>query len=86
MALFALLTDGRGIHDFAIELTRLDHGRERSVYPRVPVGRVDLGQDPIMVHGLPIPLKNVVFSDAGQYSFHLFCDGQPIAEEKVLVR
>ncbi len=86
MALFALLTNGRGSHDFALELTRFDRGVERLVHPRLRVGRLDLGQDPTVVHGLPIPLKNVVFPDAGQYAFHLICDGQSIADEKILVR
>jgi hypothetical protein len=36
--------------------------------------------------GLPIPLRNLVFEEPGQYSFHLLCDGQPIADAKIGVR
>ena len=86
MALFALLTNGRGGHDFTIELTRFDRDDEKLVRPPWGPARRDLGQDPVVVHGFPIPLTNVTFPEAGQYAFHLLCDGQPIAEEKVVVR
>lgn len=86
IALFALLTDGRGRHEFTIELTRLEQGTERLVSPAWGPAHRELGQDPTIVHGFPILLTNVVFHEAGQYSFHLLCDGQKIAEEKVLVR
>src|SRR5262245_19317473 len=57
MALFALLTSGRGKHQFTVELTYQDQGQERTLVQPPPV-QVDLGQDPIIVHGLPIPLSN----------------------------
>lgn len=85
MALYALRTNGRGHHQFTIELTRFDQGAEVLVARVGPV-QVDLGQDPLRVLGMPIPLVNVVFSEAGQYAFHLLCDGQHVAEEKVTVR
>lgn len=86
IALFALLTNGRGVHDFTIELTQFDQGRDVLVRPPWGPARRDLGQDPTVVHGFPIPLTNIKFPVAGQYAFHLFCDGRPIAEEKVTVR
>lgn len=86
MALFALLTDGRGAHDFTIELAVFDRGREQLVRPAWGPVRRDLGQDPAIVHGFPIRLTNIVFPAAGQYTFHLLCDGQPVAEEHVTVR
>lgn len=86
LALFALLTNGRGPHDFALELTRLEHGRESPVRPPWGPVRRDLGTDPTVVHGFPFRLTNVVFPDAGQYTFHLLCDGRPVADEKVVVR
>ncbi len=82
MALYALLTNGRGKHAFALELTRLVEAEEVSVV-RTPAREVELGQDPTIVHGLPIPLRNVVFAEPGQYSFHLLCDGTIIAAEKI---
>jgi hypothetical protein len=85
MALYALLTNGRGEHDFKVVLTWFDMGREYQVGTIGPV-RIDLGQDPIAVLGLPIPLRNVVFQRPGQYSFHLLCDGQPLADSKITVR
>jgi hypothetical protein len=85
MALHALLSNGRGEHQFAVELTRFDHGAE-TVVGRVGPVRIDLGQDPLTVHALPIPLRNVVFNEAGQYAFYLLCDGQPLADVKIAVR
>jgi hypothetical protein len=85
LALYALLTNGRGTHEFAVELTRFDQGEETLV-GRIGPARIDLGQDPLAVLGLPIPLRNVIISEVGQYTFHLLCDGQAIADEKILVR
>jgi hypothetical protein len=85
LALYALLTNGRGVHEFAVELVRSDMGQER-VVGRVGPVRIDLGQDPVAVLGLPIPLRNVVVNQPGQYAFHLVCDGHDIADEKILVR
>jgi hypothetical protein len=85
MALFALLTNGRGSHDFALELTVFENGTERRVF-RSGARQVNLGPDPTVVHGMPMPLRNVVFDEPGQYTFHLLCDDQPIAEEKIEVR
>lgn len=85
MALYAVLTNGRGEHDFAVEMTLLEQAMERTLYKSSP-RRVDLGQDPTIVHGLPIRLTNVVFDQAGQYTFYLLCDDQRIAQEQVEVR
>jgi len=85
LALYALLTNGRGVHEFAVELVRFDLGEERIVGRVGPV-RIDLGRDPVAVLGLPIPLRNVVIDRPGQYAFHLVCDGQEVADEKILVR
>jgi hypothetical protein len=84
MALYALLANGRGEHEFGIELVYFHEGIEHS--RSVPGRRLDLGQDPAVVHGLPIPLKNVPFDQAGQYTFYLLCDGRRIAEAPVEVR
>jgi hypothetical protein len=85
MALYALFSNGRGQHNFLVELVRLDHGEERVVGRLGPV-RIDLGQDPVAALGLPIPLRNLVFNEAGQYTFYLVCDNQIIADAKISVR
>jgi hypothetical protein len=84
MALYALVTSGRGEHDIAVELAFLDQGVERTLRQSNP-RRVDLGQDPTVVQGLPIPLK-IRFDRPGQYTFYLLSDGKRIAEEHVEVR
>jgi hypothetical protein len=85
MALYALLANGRGEHEFAVELTFFDRGEERSLH-RSQARPLDLGQDPSVVHGLPMALRNVTFNEPGQYTFYLLCDGQRIAQEQVEVR
>jgi hypothetical protein len=85
MALYAVLRNGRGEHQFAVELTFLDHGVERALR-RLDPRPVELGQDPTTVHGLPIRLRNVTFDQPGQYTFYLLCDGRRIAQEQVEVR
>ena len=47
---------------------------------------IDLGQDPMVVHGLPVPHIEVIFEKPGQYSFALLCDGERIAEYAVEVQ
>jgi hypothetical protein len=86
MALYAVLTNGRGPHDFSVEFTFLDQGEERTVFPPPPSRRIDLGQDPTVVRGLPIPLRNVVFRRPGQYTFYLLVNGQRLAEAHFEVR
>ena len=85
MAFYGLLTNGRGEHDFSVELSRFELGLEIPVSQLGPL-RIDLGQDPLAVLGLPIPLRDVIFPVEGQYAFHLICDGQPIADAKIIVR
>jgi hypothetical protein len=85
MALFALLANGRGEHALRIDLTRVDQGAEALVF-QSPSRPVNLGQDPMAVHGLPVPRMRVVFGHAGQYTFSLICDGQRIAGYHVEVR
>jgi hypothetical protein len=84
MALYALLANGRGEHEFEVELVFLDQGVEQS--RRRPWRRKDLGQDPSKVFGLELMLKNITFDKPGQYTFYLLCDGRRIAEAQVDVR
>jgi uncharacterized protein DUF6941 len=85
MALYAVLTNGRGEHDLAVELAVVDGGTERTVAQTKP-RKVDLGQDPTQVHGLPIPMRNVIFEHPGHYNFYLICDGQRIGQQQIEVR
>ena len=84
MALYALLTSGRGKHQFGIGLFFLDNGEEVMVNKAV-YKEIDLGQDPTVVHGLPVPHVKAIFQKPGQYSFALLCNGQRIAEFPVEV-
>lgn len=83
LGLFAHLTDGRGSHPFQIQQVSADY--EQSTYTSAPV-ILDLGKDPLIVHGWPIRLKNVFFPHAGLYEFRLLCDGQVIAREAIVLR
>jgi len=85
VSLFALLTNGRGEHFLSLELTRFVYGEERVIRQWGPYHR-DLGRDPTLVHGLPMTFRNIVFSEPGQYAFHLVCGGHVIAESQIIVR
>ena len=85
MALYAVLTNGRGEHALAIELTFFDRGIEQTVRRSAPRA-VDFGQNPSQVLGLPIAMRNLTFDQPGQYVFYLLCDGEWIAQEPVEVR
>lgn len=85
MALFALLSNGRGTHSFGIELTWFSQGEEMMIWQSAS-RPVDLGSDPMAVLGLPIPLKNVTFGQPGQFSFHLLCDEKRLARVEIEVR
>src|SRR5687768_3898377 len=50
MALYALLTNGRGEHDFAIELVYAGEMEEQVMF-KSQQRLIDLGQDPTIVHG-----------------------------------
>jgi hypothetical protein len=79
LALYAMLTNGRGKHYFGLGLFFLENGMERTI--KAPVTKeINLGADPTMVHGLPVPHVRAVFDRPGQYLFALLCDGRRIAE------
>ncbi|MCI0381217.1 MAG: hypothetical protein L0215_26835 [Gemmataceae bacterium] len=59
----------------------MEHTIKEPVYKEI-----DLGQDPTVVHGLPVPHVKAAFDKPGQYTFSLFCDGQRIAECHVEVQ
>jgi hypothetical protein len=82
--LFAQITDGQGQHLFQIQLVLVE-GEETLIRTTPPISR-DLGHDPLIVHGWPIHLRNILFPQAGLYEFRLFCDGQEIAREPILLR
>ncbi len=83
--LFALMTDGSGAHDFAVELVYWDHGAQKSTWTSRRV-TLDLGQDPLIVHGWPVRLRNVPFVRPGDYDFVPGCDGEVIARDTIHVR
>lgn len=83
LCLFAQMTDGRGSHSLHLQLVFLDD--ERSTYTSKPV-ILDLGNDPLVVHGWPMRLRNLFFERAGLYEFRLMCSGQVIAREPIVLR
>ena len=84
MALFALISNGRGVHSFGLELALCSRGEDVKIW-QSENRSVDLGSDPTAVFGLPIPLRNVTFDQAGQYAFHLLCDEHRLAHVEIEV-
>ncbi len=82
---FVMMTDAQGVHEFAIELVYWESGAQRSTWTSRRV-RLDLGQDPLTVHGWPLRLRNVPFPQPGDYDFVLWCGGEVIARETIHVR
>src|SRR5580765_2851706 len=78
LALFVQMANGRGTHTFRVQLVFVDD--EKSTHTSAPV-ILDLGNEPLIVHGWPIRLRNILFERAGLYEFRLLCDGQVIARE-----
>jgi hypothetical protein len=83
--LYTLLTNGRGVHTFAVELVTGVPGQETVIGTSAPM-RFDLGQDPLVLYALPLRLPPIRFDQPGQYEFRLLCDGQVIAHEWIEVR
>ncbi|MBX9583896.1 MAG: hypothetical protein K2X87_26655 [Gemmataceae bacterium] len=83
--LYAILTNGRGTHRFAVELV-VGVGDAEAVVGTSAVLTLDLGQDPLVIHALPVRLPPIRFDRPGQYEFRLLCGGSPIARELIEVR
>ncbi|MBC7852638.1 MAG: hypothetical protein IAF94_04305 [Pirellulaceae bacterium] len=85
LTLYGLLTSGRGKHRFGVELALFEPEGEMSLWMS-PAREIDLGRDPVALHALPIPIRNIVFPQPGQYVFRLLCDQVAIAEAHFEVR
>jgi uncharacterized protein DUF6941 len=86
ICLFAQLTDAHGDWPITVQLwqPRL-YGEDSLLFPAQP-RKMSFGSDPLVIHGLPIRLRNIVFPAAGLYEFRLLCDQLLIAREPILVR
>lgn len=78
LCFYALLTDGRGTNEFAIQQRYGVGPNSRTVW-QSRTATVDLGQDPLALTGFPMRLKNIAFHQPGQYEFALLCNGSGIA-------
>jgi hypothetical protein len=85
LCLFALLSNGRGQHRFALEVISGVGPSEQTLYIS-PSFVHDLGTDPLAVHGLPIRLNNLPFPRPGQHEIRLLCNGEPIAHQPLELR
>jgi hypothetical protein len=86
LSLFAMMTDGQGRLPFTVQIVMWDDPLvERVIYTTATV-TLDLGQDPLFVHGWPIRLRNLPFARPDVYEFRLVCDGEVLAREPVRLR
>ncbi len=83
ICLFAQMSDAGGEGTFRITLIFCDD--ETSTYDSGDF-KLNFGEDPLVVHGLPIRLKNLLFPRPGLYEFRLFCENQIIAREVIVLR
>jgi hypothetical protein len=82
---YALLTNGRGEHTFAISVVLTAEAEDLETFRSHSVRR-DLGQDPLVLHGFPMRLNSLRLGRPGQYEFRLLCDELIIATESIEVR
>ena len=77
------MTDAVGSHSFTFELVTWDEeGQEEELFEsRVAV--VELGDDPLTIHGWPIVLRDLLFPRAGLYEFRVMSEGELLARESI---
>jgi hypothetical protein len=86
LTLFAVLSNGHGDYEFSVQIVTWDlAGTEVEVWQTSTV-KLDLGKDPLTVHGWPIRLRKIGFEKPGLYEFRLICDGTILTQTEVLVR
>jgi hypothetical protein len=86
LTLVAVLVNGRGGHDLAIELVRLVRADEEESIRTSRSVRVELGDDPLAVLIHPFVLSNIRFPRSGDYEMRLRCGGEPIGAVRLDVR
>jgi hypothetical protein len=85
LTVFIIMTDSQGLHGFAIQIVTWDSEEERSIWTtgeRI----LDMGPDPLKVHGWSYRLRNVLFDRPGLYKLRLLCNGQIVAREPLRLR
>lgn len=80
LGFWVLLTNGRGSHEVSVE-QRIGVGPASRVLWRSRSARIELGDDPLALVGLPIHFRGLQFPEPGQYEFDLLCDGTVLASE-----
>jgi hypothetical protein len=83
--LYSVLADSRGAFQFSFELWLLTLEEEELIFRRGPT-TVELGKNPLTIHGMPARMANVTLARPGLYEFRLICDGNVLAREPVVVR
>jgi hypothetical protein len=80
--LYAQVSGGSGRHDLGVELVRWYLGQTYQVF-RTAVTPLDFGRDRAAPHDFRVRLAPIVFPTAGQYTFHLLCDGTEIGRAEL---
>ncbi len=83
--LFVLMSDCRGQVALTLEMLALHWEREELLYTS-PELTLNLGDDPLYVHTVPIRLYEIPFDHPGFYEFRLKCGQEVIARESILLR
>lgn len=82
---YGVFSNGRGIHQLRVEIVFGVGDNERVDYRSSTFER-DFGQDPLVVHSLPIRIKEFFILNEGQYDIRLICDESVIANVFLEVR
>lgn len=86
LTLVAVMVNGRGPHDFAVELVRLVRADEEESIRTSRAVRLELGDDPLAVITQPFVLKDILFPGPGLYEVRLRCGDEAVGAARLDVR
>jgi hypothetical protein len=85
LTLFIMMTDSLGSHNFSIQVATWDNEEERSIW-ETRKATLDMGDDPLKVHGWSFRLRDIWFDRPGLYELRLICNGEIVAREPIRLR
>ncbi|MHC4990126.1 MAG: DUF6941 family protein [Planctomycetota bacterium] len=84
MCLFVAMTECRGPTPITVKLIRIDPEGGQDVVITQAQGEIQ-ARDPLQVHEVVLPLRNVQFEHSGEYRFQLESAGELLLEKRLVV-
>lgn len=83
LVVFSQLTEVRAAGEIRVDVVRLD---DDQLLSRTRAQAVNVGNDPLAIHGLVFRIRDVVFPAPGLHAVRLWYNDQQIAEQPFLLR